>query len=92
MQIVPYVPVHPAQLKNNNTNTDKDEEGIENPISSPILSDDIKNENDEFLFKIPSAPTPYTVEEPCDNITKRGATMKRYKYIQLNILYQIFLI
>jgi len=71
MQIVPYMPVHPAQLNNdNNITTDekiKDgEEIIEN-----------SNSSDDYQFKMPSIPTPYTVEEPCDTVIKRGSTMKR---------------
>ena len=66
MQIVPYIPIHPAQLNNDNpttTNTDD-----ENQAS---------NDGDDHQFKIPSIPTPYTVEEPCDSAIKRGSTMKR---------------
>jgi hypothetical protein len=43
---------------------------------SPVIDD--KTE-DESLFKIPSIPTPYTVEEPCDSAIKRPPTMKRYE-------------
>ena len=75
MQIVPYMPIHPAQL--NSDNVTGDEEVAEG--ASPILSDDITNDNDDHLFKMPSAPTPYTVEEPCDGNIKRAAPMKRYE-------------
>jgi hypothetical protein len=64
MQIVPYMPIHPAQLNNDNTTTTDDE-------------NQVSNDTDDHLFKIPSIPTPYTVEEPCDSAIKRGSTMKR---------------
>jgi len=78
MQIVPYMPIHPAQLNNDtitttNNKTKDEEETIENAMSS----DESTNENNDPLFKIPSIPTRYTVEEPCDSTIKRGPPMKR---------------
>ncbi len=66
MQIVPYIPIHPAQLNNDNIST-----------TTITEEDELKNDNDDYIFKIPSVPTPYTVEEPCDNTIKRSSTMKR---------------
>lgn len=82
MQIVPYMPIHPAQLNTDNVTTDdkvkEEEEEDEIPESaSPIISDEVRNDTDEHNFKMPSAPTPYTVEEPCDNTIKRASAMKR---------------
>jgi hypothetical protein len=78
MQIVPFMPIHPAQLTNENVTTEdktkNEEEIIEN---QPVVSDEFQNENNKHLFKIPSVPTPYTVEEPGDSSIKRGSTMKR---------------
>ena len=76
MQIVPYMPVHPAQLITDSTSTIKPttDEGEEKEDSS----NDLKDPNDDYLFKIPSVPTPYTVEEPNDTTIKRGSTMKRF--------------
>lgn len=71
MQLVPYMPIHPTQLNNDKIETKNDEEVNENA--------DLKNDNDDYLFKIPSLPTPYTVEEPCETTTKRSSTMKRYE-------------
>jgi hypothetical protein len=73
MQIVPYMPIHPAQLTNDNITTTDEEDNNENQVSS----DESKSDNDDYMFKIPSIPTPYTVEEPCDSAIKRGSTMKR---------------
>jgi hypothetical protein len=72
MQIVPYMPIHPAQLNNNNNNNNStiDEKKQEN-------QNKIKKENDDYLFKKPFIPTPYTVEEPCENLMKRTPRMKR---------------
>jgi hypothetical protein len=80
MQIVPYMPIHPAQLNGDNptadnrTEEDEEEEINENIISSP---DELKDENDHHLFKMPLMPTPYTVEEPSDGVIKRSSNMKR---------------
>ena len=75
MQIVPYMPVHPAQL---NTHDDKKEkQKKESPPPTPV-NPPIKKENDDHLFKRPFAPLPYTVEEPPENTNKRPARMKRY--------------
>ncbi len=65
MQIVPYMPIHPAQLNN------------DNPTKTTDYENQASNDSDDYLFKIPSVPTPYTVEEPCDSAIKRGSTMKR---------------
>lgn len=81
MQLVPYMPIHPAQLNSENVTSDdkskedEDDELIENP--SLVISEEVKNDNDDYQFKIPSIPTPYTVEEPCDNTRKRPSAMKR---------------
>lgn len=64
MQIVPYMPIHPAQL------TSKNEEKSQEDQTK------IKK-NDDHLFKKPFLPTPYTVEEPPDNTIKRTLRMKR---------------
>lgn len=72
MQIVPYMPVHPAQLNNSN-----EKEKKKKKIPSPIPVNQIKKENDDYLFKRPLTPPLYTVEEPPDNTTKRPARMKR---------------
>jgi hypothetical protein len=80
MQIVPYMPIHPAQLNSDTLTNDEKAEDDEEEIvesTSPIISEDVKNDNDGHLFKIPSAPTPYTVEEPCDSTIKRASAMKR---------------
>ncbi len=91
MQIVPFMPIHPAQLtKDNVTTEDKtknEEEIIEN---QPVVSDEFQNENNNYLFKIPSIPTPYTVEEPSDSAIKRGSTMKRWGNIFLYNKYSFF--
>lgn len=73
MQIVPYMPIHPGQLTTDSTSTVKSttDEGEEKEDSS-------NDTNEHHLFKIPSVPTPYTVEEPSDNTIKRGSTMKRF--------------
>ncbi|CAF0849379.1 unnamed protein product [Rotaria sp. Silwood1] len=90
MQIVPYMPIHPAQLSNDNVTTDdkskeqEEDKLVDNTILSSVVSDEIKYENDDHLFKIPLIPTPYTVEEPpCDSARKRSPTMKR-SYSQSN--------
>ncbi len=72
MQIVPYMPVHPAQL---NSHDEKNEKQKKIPSSTPV--NPIKKENDDHLFKRPLTPTPYTVEEPPENTSKRPARMKR---------------
>ncbi|CAF0720050.1 unnamed protein product [Adineta steineri] len=81
MQIVPYIPIHPAQLNNNNNHVtvEEKEQKIENNISSTVkISPIIKEENDDHLFKRPFSPVPpYTVEEPTENTTKRIPRMKR---------------
>lgn len=81
MQIVPYMPIHPAQLNNDNVTTITDEKikDKEETVEDSIL-DESKNDNDDYPFKIPSIPTPYTVEEPCENTIKRTPTMKRLNY------------
>jgi len=78
MQIVPYMPIHPTQLNNNNNHStlDEKEQENQNKIPPPIKV----KENDDHLFKKPFAPTPYTVEEPCENTIKRTPTMKRLNY------------
>ncbi|CAF3658603.1 unnamed protein product [Rotaria socialis] len=89
MQLVPYMPIHPAQLHNENVTTDNktkepdEEKMIENQFSSSVIYDE-EIKNDGHLFKIPSIPTLYTVEEPpCDGVLKRNPTMKR-SYSQSN--------
>lgn len=68
MQLVPYMPIHPAQLN--------EEKPIESQTSISVTSDEPKNDN--HLFKIPSVPTFYTVEEPpSDDVMRRNPTMKR---------------
>ena len=69
MQIVPYMPIHPSQLNKDKPTTDnktKAEDVDESSVTSG-----------EHLFKIPSVPTAYTVEEPCDSTIKRPPAMKR---------------
>ncbi|CAF0906134.1 unnamed protein product [Adineta ricciae] len=87
MQLVPYMPIHPAQLNSENvTSDDKSKDDDEDELienSSVVISEEVKNENDDYQFKIPSIPTPYTVEEPCDNTRKRPSAMKR-SYSQSN--------
>ncbi|CAF1407645.1 unnamed protein product [Rotaria sordida] len=84
MQIVPYMPIHPAQLNNDKTKEQEEDKIIDNKTSSPIISDEIKYENNDHIFKIPTIPTAYTVEEPpCETTTKRSSTMKR-SYSQSN--------
>jgi hypothetical protein len=80
MQIVPYMPIHPAQLNNNNVTVEEKEQKNENKISSPVKINERKDENDDHLFKRPFLPTPYTVEEPCENTNKRTLRMKRLEY------------
>jgi hypothetical protein len=80
MQIVPYVPIHPAQLfTNTTTTTTDDEEAAEKSSSSSVVSEEIAVLNDGQLFKIPPIPTAYTVEEPTEGAIKRGPAMKRYE-------------
>jgi hypothetical protein len=84
------MPIHPAQLNNNNNNNhnDKEQEDNQKKISSVK---EIKKDNDDHLFKKPFQPTPYTVEEPCDNTTKRTPRMKRLVDSMKNsILYYFF--
>lgn len=69
LQLVPYMPVHPAQLK---SNKQSDEQKSSSPIASTL-----PNQTDDHLFKKPFLPTPYTVEEPCDTSHKRTSRMKR---------------
>jgi len=76
MQIVPYMPIHPAQLN-------KDSPKKDDKKTDDEKEEDIKDENLFKIPSIPSTPTPYTVEEPCDNVTKRPPTMKR-SYSQSN--------
>ncbi|UJR15732.1 hypothetical protein I4U23_002667 [Adineta vaga] len=88
MQIVPYMPIHPAQMNSDTVTTDEKAEGEEDEevlaeSSSPVIPEEVKNDNDDHLFKMPSAPTPYTVEEPSDSNIKRASTMKR-SYSQSN--------
>jgi hypothetical protein len=69
MQIVPYMPIHPSQLNKDKPTADdkaKDEDVDESSVTSG-----------KDLFKIPSVPTAYTVEEPCDSTIKRPSAMKR---------------
>lgn len=82
MQIVPYIPVHPAQLTTDSisigkSTTDEEEEKTQDT-------------NDDHLFKIPSVPTPYTVEEPSDNTIHRGSTMKRFVHRLIHCLSFLF--
>lgn len=70
MQIVPYMPIHPAQLSIHH-----EEEEQEADSSSPIPTDP-KSEDD--LFKKPFPPPPYIVEEPPENLVKRTTRMKRF--------------
>ena len=81
MQLVPYMPIHPAQLNSENaTCDDKSKDDDEDELianSSVVISEEVKNENEDYQFKIPSIPTPYTVEEPSDNARKRPSAMKR---------------
>ena len=79
MQLVPYMPIHPAQLNKDVLVTpelpsnDDDDELIEIATSSAALADVDR----EHVFKRPTIPTPYTVEEPNDSPTNRCPTMKR---------------
>lgn len=75
MQLVPYIPIHPAQLASESTTTNNEKKDEESQPSSAGVSPEPNF--DESIFKIPSVPTPYTVEEPCDNVNKRNPTMKR---------------
>ena len=79
MQIVPYMPIHPTQLKTNNTTEDeKKKELSENDKTSSVTTNRIQTKIDDHIFKVPPVPTPYTVEEPlCDSTSKRSSTMKR---------------
>lgn len=70
MQIVPYMPIHPAQLKSTN-----DEKEQENHTETK------KTHDGNHLFKKPFLPTPYTVEEPSENTIKRALRMKRLNFI-----------
>lgn len=79
MQIVPYVPIHPAQFFTNTTTTttDDDDETAEKSSASSLVSEESPALNDDQLFKRPSLPTAYIVEEPSDGAIKRGPAMKR---------------
>ncbi|CAF1031485.1 unnamed protein product [Rotaria sordida] len=79
MQIVPYMPIYPVQFNNNNPMMDEKEQEQENQNqnSSPIIVKETKKEDDDLLFKRPFPSTPYTVEEPLENSTKRTSKMKR---------------
>ncbi|CAF3489317.1 unnamed protein product [Rotaria sp. Silwood1] len=87
MQIVPYMPIYSLQANNNNNNNnpsmDEKEQEQENQNQnqnqnpSPIIVKPVKKEDDDLLFKRPFPPTPYTVEEPPENTTKRTSKMKR---------------
>ncbi|CAF2682993.1 unnamed protein product [Rotaria sp. Silwood2] len=81
MQIVPYMPIYPVQVNNNNSTMDEKEQEQEqenqNQNSSPIIAKEIKKQDDDLLFKRPFPPTPYTVEEPPENTTRRTSKMKR---------------
>ncbi len=74
MQIVPYMPIHPAQLNNSNNNHETAEEKEQKDEKKR------KKESDDHLFKRPFPPTPYIVEEPCENTSKRTLRMKRLEY------------
>jgi hypothetical protein len=90
MQIVPYMPIHPAQLISSDSTTaaisetkshddsNDDERLDEQPSPLSIVIDDVNTQNDHDLFKRPLMPTAYTVEEPNDNAVQRSSTMKRY--------------
>lgn len=71
MQIVPYMPIHPAQLSIHH-----EEEEEKHPDSSLPIPVDPKSDDD--LFKKPFPPTPYFVEEPPENLVKRTTRMKRF--------------
>lgn len=80
MQIVPYMPIHPAQLNMPIEKEDEIEiEEEKHPDSpAPILTDPKSGyADDDELFKKPFVPTPYFVEEPPDNFVKRSTRMKR---------------
>ena len=74
-QIVPYIPIHPAQLTTDSVTNAKEETTDQDEPSPTVVSPE--SNFDDNIFKIPSVPTPYTVEEPCDNVNKRNSTMKR---------------
>ncbi len=74
MQIVPYMPIHPAQLNNDNNSTTTPTI-VEKP---PEKEEKSKTENDDHLFKKPFLPTPYIVEEPVESIARRTPRMKRF--------------
>lgn len=81
MQIVPYMPIHPAQLnipieKEEDIELDE-EKHLDSP--APILANPKPDyDDDDDLFKKPFAPTPYIVEEPPDSFVKRSTRMKRF--------------
>ena len=68
LQLVPYIPVHPAQLKSNIKTSDEKKSLSTRP-----------NQADDHVFKKPSPPTPYIVEEPSDINHKRSLRMKRFQ-------------
>lgn len=80
MQIVPYMPIFPTQLGNNNQNCTQMEEKEQkqeeqNPKSTPVK----QKENDDHLFRRPLPPAPYTVEEPPESTSRRPPKMKRFE-------------
>lgn len=93
MQIVPFIPIHPAQLTsdsktttNDDKSTDDDEKqslasssssSLSTAPTTSMIDEFIDQTDDDQIFKRPWAPTPYTVEEPNDKINKRSPTMKR---------------
>ncbi|CAF0851646.1 unnamed protein product [Adineta ricciae] len=73
MQIVPYMPIHPAQLSTTDETVKKEEKKKEPEISKMIPP----KASDDHVFKKPLLPLPYTVEEPFENTSKRTLRMKR---------------
>jgi hypothetical protein len=76
MQIVPYMPIHPAQL--HTTPVAVTIEDHHDDTASPVLCPETESNNDDHLFKRPLPPVTYTVEEPCDTSVKRTSPMKRF--------------
>ena len=73
MQIVPYMPIHPAQL-----GVHHEKEGEEEKHPDSYLPVPVNPKSDDDLFKKPFLPTPYIVEEPPENLVKRTTRMKRF--------------
>ena len=66
-QLVPFIPIHSAQLIRSKAKSD---EQIETKNSPPA--------NDNHLFKRPNPVPCYTVEEPCETTVKHSNRMKRF--------------